>query len=965
MSTDAKDDTPNELPNDGDDNDFTADMVIGNAPGERLHTTNILATGMSSSTLIAGRYQLLERIGEGGMGEVWLAQQTQPVKRRVAVKLIRPGMGSKAFLARFEQERQALAMMDHPNIAKVLDAGVADNGAPFLAMEYVGGEQLTKYCDSTRMSPRDRLALFIPICQAVQHAHQKGIVHRDLKPANILVSIVDGKPVPKVIDFGVAKATGGKLTEQSLATDFGAVVGTLEYMAPEQAGQRNEDIDTRADIYSLGVILYELLTGLRPIDGERLRKAALSEMIRIIREDDPSRPSTRLSTSESLPSLAAMRQTDPSRLMADLRGELDWVVMKCLEKSRERRYETANGLARDIQRYLTHQPVEARPPSSSYRIKKLLERNRGSAIAACLCAVLFLAGFIGTAWGLLEARKQTGVAEAKTEIAEAALLGETQARQEAEKANQQAFVALESFSNSLMEDLLGSKEALSAMDRSVLENAQKQWTVFAESKGTSKEARIISAKGATNLSSIQSKLGMNREAEANDRKSQNIWESLYLENPEDHELKRKLAKSHQNLGAILRINGAREEAGQHFRRAVKLLEQLIEKSPDDERLQMDYAYSCVSSGNSARDFGKWDDAERFYLLAFAAQEKLLNLKPEKLLNQENLAGTHWALALLYKRQEKLAEAKGHYRKAIEDFAKLVAASPETRSYRVQHANLQRELGGLLRDFSEDVAAGELLAESVASLSKIASDFPSVPIYRLDLGRARRDYAQVLGYLNKTSEATEQFTEAIAIIQRLTEAEPANLPYQADYGIAYRMYADFLAQNGKLPESLAPMTQAVQILTAAYTQDPKITLTKRALCRSHEYRADILDGLKRHAEAQSDWDQVLKLCDESMQHIHRSQRADSLLRSGQVEVAIAEVDELAKIETNNPLHWVRFAKLYAIASEKLPERKTEYVDRAIALIEKAIGLGFKDLPRLKEDPELAPLNSQPAFANLLE
>jgi serine/threonine protein kinase len=958
MSTNVKDDNPEEFQG-------TGDFAPSSVGDERLQTTDIFSPEMQSTNLIDERYQLLEKIGEGGMGEVWVAQQQQPVKRRVAVKLIRPGMGSKAFLARFEQERQALAMMNHPNIAKVLDAGVAANGAPYLVMEYVGGEPLTKYCDSAKMSPIDRLELFVPICQAVQHAHQKGIVHRDLKPANILVSLVDGKPVPKVIDFGVAKATGGKLTDQTLATDFGAIVGTLEYMAPEQAGKSNEDVDTRADIYSLGVILYELLTGLRPIDGERLRKAALSEMIRMIREDDPSRPSTRLSTSDSLPSLAAMRQTDPSKLMAELRGELDWVVMKCLEKSRERRYETANGLARDIQRYLSHQPVEARPPSSSYRIKKFLERNRGSAIATGLCAVLLLAGFIGTALGLLEARKQAGVAQTKSEIAEAALLGETQAREAAEQANQQAFVALESFSNSLMKDLLGSKEALSEIERSVLENAQKQWTVFAESKGTSREARIISAKGATNLSSIQSKLGMNREAEANDRKSQNIWESLYLENPEDHEIKRKLAKSLQNLGAILRINGAREEAGQHFRRAVILLEQLIEKSPNDERLQMDYADSCFSSGNSARDFGKWDDAERYYMLAFAAQEKLLAIKPEKLLNRENLAGTHWGLASLYKRQEKLAEAKGHYRKSIEDFAKLVAASPENRSYRVQHANLQRELGGLLKDFNEDVAAADLLKEAVASLSKIASDFPSVPTYRLDLGRARRDYAQVLGYLNKTSEATEQFIEAIAIIHRLTEAEPANLPYQADYGIAYRMYADFLAQNGKLPESLAPMTQAIQILTAAYIQDPKITLTKRALCRSHEYRADILDQLNRHAEAQSDWDQVLKLCDASMQDVHRSQRADSLLRSGNIELAIAEVEELAKVDIPNPKHWFRFAKLYAIASENIPERKNEYGNRAIAMLKKAIDLGFDDFPRLNADPDLTPLNAHPDFPKLVE
>jgi len=344
--------------------------------------------------VISSRYTLQEKIGEGGMGEVWVARQTESVKRKGALKLIKTGMDSRAVLARFEQERQALAMMDHPNIARVLDAGLTPTGQPFFVMELVNGLPLTKYCDEARLTTRERLELFVPICQAVQHAQQKGIVHRDLKPANILITLIDGKGVPKVIDFGVAKATAGKLTDESMSTQFGAIVGTLEYMSPEQAGFSGEDIDTRADIYSLGVILYELLTGLRPIDADRLKKAALTEMIRIIREEDPSKPSTRLSTDEALPSMAALRQIEPRKLMALLRGELDWVVMKCLEKHRERRYDTANALARDVQRYLADETVEARPASTGYRFGKFLKRHRGPAIAAAI--VLFTALF-GTA----------------------------------------------------------------------------------------------------------------------------------------------------------------------------------------------------------------------------------------------------------------------------------------------------------------------------------------------------------------------------------------------------------------------------------------------------------------------------------------------------------------------------------------------------------------------------------------
>lgn len=373
---------------------------------------------------IAERYILQDKIGEGGMGEVWCAKQFAPVKRRVALKLIKRGMDSEAVLARFEQERQALALMDHPNIAQVLDGGVTETGQSFFVMELVNGLPLTKFADESKLSTAERLELFVPICHAVQHAHQKGIVHRDLKPANIMVTMIDGKPVPKVIDFGVAKATGGSLSEQSVETQFGAVIGTLEYMSPEQAGYSGVDIDTRADIYSLGVVLYELLTGLRPIDQTRLKEAGLAEMIRVIKEDDPSRPSTRLSTSQSLPSLAAVRRIEPRRLTALLKGELDWVVMKCLQKSRDRRYDTANGLARDIQRFLAGEVVEARPASAGYRLSKFLSRNKGPVIASGLVVGALIAGVAGTTWGWVESRRQAEVArlEAITQSAISAFL---------------------------------------------------------------------------------------------------------------------------------------------------------------------------------------------------------------------------------------------------------------------------------------------------------------------------------------------------------------------------------------------------------------------------------------------------------------------------------------------------------------------------------------------------------------
>ncbi len=365
---------------------------------------------------VIGPYKLIEQIGEGGMGTVWMAQQTEPVKRLVAVKLIKAGMDSRQVIARFEAERQALALMDHPNVARVLDAGTTSAGRPYFVMDWVKGVPITRYCDEQHLTPRQRLELFLPVCQAVQHAHQKGIIHRDLKPSNVLVALYDGKPVPKVIDFGVAKAAGQPLTDKTLVTGFGAIVGTLEYMSPEQAEINQLDIDTRSDIYSLGVLLYELLTGSPPFSRKELEKSGMLEMLRVIREQEPSKPSTKLSTAEGLPTLAANRGTEPAKLTKLVRGELDWIVMKALEKDRSRRYETANGFAMDVQRYLADEAVLACPPSVGYRFRKFARRNKGGLAVAAL--VLFFLVLVGSGAGWAVRDRSAREAEAARQQAE-------------------------------------------------------------------------------------------------------------------------------------------------------------------------------------------------------------------------------------------------------------------------------------------------------------------------------------------------------------------------------------------------------------------------------------------------------------------------------------------------------------------------------------------------------------------
>ena len=388
-----------------------------------------------------GNYKLLEKIGEGGGGVVYMAEQEKPVRRRVALKIIKLGMDTKSVIARFEAERQALAMMDHPNIARVLDAGATETGRPYFVMELVRGFKITEYCDANNLATDRRLNLFIQVCQAIQHAHQKGIIHRDIKPSNILVTLHDGVPVPKVIDFGIAKATEVQLTEKTLFTGYAQLIGTPAYMSPEQAEMSGLDIDTRADIYSLGVLLYELLTGRTPFDAKQLMQSGLDEMRKTLREREPQKPSTILTTlqNDELTATAKHRHAEPPKLISQLRGDVDWIVMKSLEKDRKRRYETANALAMDIQRFLNSEPVLARPPSRMYRLQKLVRRNQVVFASGAVVTLVLIGGLAVSTWLFLRERvaHERAVAAEREEarlrqIAERGLLTEAELRKQAE-----------------------------------------------------------------------------------------------------------------------------------------------------------------------------------------------------------------------------------------------------------------------------------------------------------------------------------------------------------------------------------------------------------------------------------------------------------------------------------------------------------------------------------------------------
>jgi eukaryotic-like serine/threonine-protein kinase len=430
-------------------------------------------TGQSTVAMITekpgdrvGPYKLLEKVGEGGWGVVYVAEQEEPVRRRVALKVIKPGMDTRQVIARFEAERQALAMMDHPNIARVFDAGATVTGRPYFVMELVRGIKITDYCDQANLSTRERLDLFIQVCHAIQHAHQKGIIHRDIKPSNILVTVNDGAPVPKVIDFGIAKATTQQqLTDKTVYTAFEQFIGTPAYTSPEQAGITSLDIDTRSDVYALGVLLYELLTGKTPFDAKTLLAAGLDEMRRTIQEQEPVRPSTRLNTlsGEELTTAAKRRGTEAPKLVHLVRGDLDWIVMKCLEKDRTRRYETANGLAQDIERHLSHEPVTARPPSTAYRLQKFVRRNKVMVTAGTAVAAALVLGVVVSAWQAVRAtRAERTQARLRSQAQENAREAERQRR----LAQVQAYAAdMKVADTALRENNLG--QAVTALRRHI------------------------------------------------------------------------------------------------------------------------------------------------------------------------------------------------------------------------------------------------------------------------------------------------------------------------------------------------------------------------------------------------------------------------------------------------------------------------------------------------------------------
>jgi serine/threonine protein kinase/tetratricopeptide (TPR) repeat protein len=727
---------------------------------------------------VIGPYKLLQPIGEGGMGAVFMAEQTAPVQRVVALKVIKAGMDSRQVLARFGAERQALALMDHPNIAKVLDAGATEQGRPYFVMELVKGVPITDYCDEKHLTPRERLKLFVPVCQAVQHAHQKGIIHRDLKPSNVLVGIYDGKPVPKVIDFGVAKAAGPKLTEATLFTGFGTVIGTPEYMSPEQAQLDNVDIDTRSDIYSLGVLVYELLTGTTPFTKKDLEKAGMLEMLRVIREQEPPNPSTRLSTAEGLPTLAANRGTEPAKLTKLVRGELDWIVMKALEKDRDRRYETANGLAHDIEKYLNDEPVQACPPSAAYRFRKFACRNRTVLLTAALVAATLLVGVVASVWQAVRATRAESLARRR-------LVSESLAHQAADEARAQAVAqrelaganlrkarqAVDDMYTQVAEKWLATQPLMEPIQRLLLEKALHFYQEFAQRHGgTEPEVRLETARAYRRVADVQLHLGATTEAETAFREASTRLKALAADFPSAPEYRAVLADTLHKFGELLAVMGRIIDEEKVHREALALQERLVADFPTDTRYQRGLARGQLWLGNALSWLGKSRDAEVAFSAAISLEEKLADGPTSLPEDRQNLANCLAGRGSRRLSTDSEAALKD-YRRSIELFERLTAEFPNVPQYRNELADTYCLManGGCL----PPTEAEQTKKKALDVQRKLVADFPGVLYYRYDLVRSLRGLGTRLAKEHRTQEAIDALREAWAVGEKLAnETHPA-------------------------------------------------------------------------------------------------------------------------------------------------------------------------------------------------